>query len=249
MKVSELIEGVPGVKVAQSKATQKKLRAAGMMEKPGHYHKKGEDWESTKVIKPKELREEKKQANLEELRQKALDIIFKVVEKEIIETGDWDVREIVGYLNPHELLDDLLKPYEWTDELDKMSDRLFKSGAPYEAMFKDKYGMTPRKWLEQRDKSELAKLPEQQQKLLKKIGDYMTVKLFPSDFQRGDVRIYKKSATGLGVEAHGMEIIFRPKFFEEFGLTMAEATELLTKLGASMKKRPKPFKSSPSLYD
>lgn len=53
MKVQELIEGQPGVKVAQSKKTQKKLRKAGEMEAPGHYHKKGEDWEDTTVIKPK----------------------------------------------------------------------------------------------------------------------------------------------------------------------------------------------------
>lgn len=53
MKVEELLEGKAGVKVAQSKATQKKLRDEGSMEEPGHYHRKGEDWESTKVIKPK----------------------------------------------------------------------------------------------------------------------------------------------------------------------------------------------------
>ena len=53
MKVAELIEGQPGVKVVQSKKTQKKLRDAGMMEKPGHYHKKGGDWEDTTVIQPK----------------------------------------------------------------------------------------------------------------------------------------------------------------------------------------------------
>ena len=53
MKVAELIEGQPGVKVVQSKKTQKKLRDANMMEKPGHYHKKGGDWEDTTVIQPK----------------------------------------------------------------------------------------------------------------------------------------------------------------------------------------------------
>lgn len=47
-------EGKAGVKVVQSKTTQKKLRASGEMEEPGHYHRKGEDWESTKVNKPKE---------------------------------------------------------------------------------------------------------------------------------------------------------------------------------------------------
>ena len=49
----KVYETKAGVAVAQSKKTQKKLRASGHMEEPGHYHKKGEDWESTKVIKPK----------------------------------------------------------------------------------------------------------------------------------------------------------------------------------------------------
>lgn len=53
MKVSELLEGLPGVKVAQSKKAQKKLRKSGEMEAPGHYHKKGGDWEDTTVLKPK----------------------------------------------------------------------------------------------------------------------------------------------------------------------------------------------------
>jgi hypothetical protein len=54
MKLHELLEGGPaGVKVAQSKKTQKKLRASGQMEAPGHYHEKGGDWENTTVIKPK----------------------------------------------------------------------------------------------------------------------------------------------------------------------------------------------------
>ena len=54
MKVTELLdEGLPGIKVAQSKKTQKKLRDAGNMEAPGHYHKKGEDWEDQTVTKPK----------------------------------------------------------------------------------------------------------------------------------------------------------------------------------------------------
>lgn len=48
-----LEEGKAGVQVAQSKKTQKKLRDAGYMEAPGHYHRKGEDWEDTRVRKPK----------------------------------------------------------------------------------------------------------------------------------------------------------------------------------------------------
>lgn len=48
-----LEEGKAGVAVAQSKKTQKKLRDEGHMEAPGHYHKKGGDWEDTTVIKPK----------------------------------------------------------------------------------------------------------------------------------------------------------------------------------------------------
>jgi hypothetical protein len=53
MTVNELLEGLPGVKVAQSKKTQSKLRKSGNMEAPGHYHKKGSDWEDTTVTKPK----------------------------------------------------------------------------------------------------------------------------------------------------------------------------------------------------
>lgn len=53
MKVDELLEGKAGVAVAQSKKTQKKLRKSGDMEKPGHYHQKGGDWEDTTVIQPK----------------------------------------------------------------------------------------------------------------------------------------------------------------------------------------------------
>lgn len=54
MKVDELFEaGLPGVKVVQSKKTQKKLRDAGEMEEPGHYHTKGKDWEDQTVTKPK----------------------------------------------------------------------------------------------------------------------------------------------------------------------------------------------------
>lgn len=53
MKMHEIVEGKAGVAVVQSKKTQKKLRDEGYMEEPGHYHKKGEDWESTKVVKPK----------------------------------------------------------------------------------------------------------------------------------------------------------------------------------------------------
>jgi hypothetical protein len=54
MKVIELLErGLPGVKVAQSKKTQKKLRGSGEMEAPGHYHKKGGDWEDTTIHTPK----------------------------------------------------------------------------------------------------------------------------------------------------------------------------------------------------
>lgn len=54
MKVEELLEaGLPGVKVAQSKKTQKKLRKNGEMEIAGHYHKKGGDWEDTTVTQPK----------------------------------------------------------------------------------------------------------------------------------------------------------------------------------------------------
>ena len=49
MKVAELLESKAGVVVAQSKKTQATLRAAGTMEAPGHYHKKGGDWESTKI--------------------------------------------------------------------------------------------------------------------------------------------------------------------------------------------------------
>lgn len=56
MKVHELLEGRPGVAVAQSKKVQKQLRDAGYMEAPGHYHKKGEDWEDTTVTKPKKKR-------------------------------------------------------------------------------------------------------------------------------------------------------------------------------------------------
>lgn len=48
-----LEESKAGVAVAQSKKTQKKLRDAGHMEAPGHYHKKGQDWEDTTVIQPK----------------------------------------------------------------------------------------------------------------------------------------------------------------------------------------------------
>lgn len=46
-------EGKAGVAVAQSKATQKKLRDSGSMETPGHYHKKGGDWEDTTIVKPR----------------------------------------------------------------------------------------------------------------------------------------------------------------------------------------------------
>lgn len=56
MKVSELLESRAGVKVVQSKATQKKLRDAGQMEAPGHYHKRGGDWEDTTVTQPKKKR-------------------------------------------------------------------------------------------------------------------------------------------------------------------------------------------------
>ena len=243
-------ESKAGVKVAQSKGTQKKLRDSGMMEKPGHYHKKGEDWESTKVVKPKKLKEaaEKKQPNVPELKQKALEIMFKLAEKDVKEYGQTiiDGFSDMDFYSP---LNDLYEPYEWTKELERMDDSLKRSGAAVEKMFKEKYGMSSQKWLDAEDKKELDALPENERNLLKKIGSYLSVTLSPSDLKRGRLHIYKQSKTGLGVDAFGMETILRPLFFERIGMTMEEGTAILQKMGASMKKRPKRMKYSPSLYD
>jgi len=53
LKDSQVDEGKAGVAVAQPKETISKLRKSGTMMPKGHFHKKGEDWESTEVTKPK----------------------------------------------------------------------------------------------------------------------------------------------------------------------------------------------------
>jgi len=49
----QMREGKAGVAVAQPKDTINRLRKSGTMMPKGHFHKKGEDWESTEVTRPK----------------------------------------------------------------------------------------------------------------------------------------------------------------------------------------------------
>lgn len=54
MKLDELVYPGPKTAAAQDKKTIKAMRASGTIMPKGHFHKKGEDWESTKVVTMKE---------------------------------------------------------------------------------------------------------------------------------------------------------------------------------------------------
>lgn len=190
--------------------------------------------------------------NKEAFFQKALAAVFVNVEKEVKKHRDsipsfWRdfAEDAVG--NAIDRLED--QGEELPSNLDSIISKLERSGTALEKMFKEKYGVSSKKWVEDSAKSDFSKLSASEQALYKKLSYELNTTFGPAEVAAGNLKMYKFSPKTLYVDAFGAEFYASDDFFKSVGMSMAEVIATLEKHGAKLSKQPARIRGTPGAYD